>query len=75
MLLLYYVQQPIPGGTMKTYLAYILDSTGYHDETTWAESEESAREEVAKWYPTAPIIHLSLKLVPLVGLEPTLQRF
>lgn len=44
---------------MNTYLAYILDSQGYHDETTWANSEEEAREEVAKWYPQAESIMIS----------------
>lgn len=44
---------------MKTYLAYILDQNGYHDETTWAESEEQAREEIALWYPTAESIMIS----------------
>lgn len=44
---------------MKTYLAYILDSRGYWDETTWAESEEQAREEVARWYPQAESIVIS----------------
>lgn len=44
---------------MNTYLAYILDHDGYHDEVTWAESEEDAREEVAKWYPTAESIMIS----------------
>ena len=44
---------------MNTYLAYILDKNGYHDETTWAESEEQAREEISQWYPEAESIMIS----------------
>ena len=44
---------------MKTYLAYIQIDKQYFDETTWAESEEQAREEIALWYPTAESIMIS----------------
>ncbi len=44
---------------MNTYLAYILDKDGDHDETTWAETEEQARNEIAQWYPNAEAIMIS----------------
>lgn len=44
---------------MQTYLAYILDKNGYHDETTWADTEEQARSEIAQWYPDAESIVIS----------------